>query len=119
MAAEHVELVAVDADRIADDVAVPPDPAEIFAAFEADAAAGPDPLRHAIHRHDGAPGHHPGEARLAGAKVLRAYGRPYAVGADDDIGFGGAAVGKARDRRIVDGVGTDAVGAELQRRVAD
>src|SRR5580693_4276611 len=117
MAAEHVELVAVDADRIADDVTVTPDPAEIFAVFEADAAAGPDALRHAIHRHDATPRHHPRKARLAGAEMLRAYGRPYAVGADDDIGFGGAAVGKARHRRIVDGVGTDAVGAQLQRRV--
>src|ERR1700733_1250670 len=55
MAAEHVELVAASADRIADDVAVLPDPAEIFAMFDLDAAAGPDAGGHAIHRHDTAP----------------------------------------------------------------
>src|SRR5580704_8309881 len=78
MAAEDVELVAFDADRITDDVAVRPDPAEILAVFDFDAAAGPDAGRHAIHRHDGAPGHHPGVARLACAEMLRAHRRPYA-----------------------------------------
>ena len=83
-------------------MAVRPDPAEIFAVFEADAAAGPDARRHAIHRHHAAPGHHLGEARLVGAEMLRADRRADAVGADDDVAFGVAAVGKARHRRIVD-----------------
>ena len=52
--------------------------------FEADAAAGPDALRHAVHRHHAAPRHHPAEAWLVGAEMLRADGRPDAVGADDE-----------------------------------
>ena len=85
----------------------------------ADAAAGPDSRRHAIHRHDATPGHHPGEARRACAEMLRAYGGADAVGADDDIGFGRRAVGKMRHRAAVHRIGADADGAERQRRVAD
>src|SRR6202040_3384601 len=101
MAAEDVELVAVDADRVADDVAVRPNPAEILAVFDFDAAAGPDAGGYAIHRHDGAPGRHPGVTRLACAEMLRAHGRADAVGADYDIGFGRTAVGKTCHRGAV------------------
>src|SRR4029077_16924456 len=88
VAAENVELVAVDADRIADDVAVRPEPTEIFAVRDANAAAGADAFRHAPRRHDGAPGHNLVEARPVGAEMLGADGGTEAVGADDNIGFG-------------------------------
>ena len=51
--------------------------------------------------------------------MLGAYGRPYAVGADDDIGLGRTAVGKMRHRTAVHRIGADADGAKRQRRVAD
>ena len=51
--------------------------------------------------------------------MLRAYGGPYAVGADDDIGFGRTTVGKARHRATVHRIGADADGAERERCVAD
>src|SRR4029077_21296026 len=87
VAAENVELVAFDADRIADDVAVRPEPTEIFAVRDANAAAGADAFRHALHRHDGAPGHHLGEARPVGAEMLGADGGTDAVGGRDHIRF--------------------------------
>src|SRR5215472_6438955 len=61
VAAENVEPVAIDADRVTDDVTVRPDPAEIFAMGDRDLPAGPDAFRHAVHRYDAAPRHHLGE----------------------------------------------------------
>jgi hypothetical protein len=96
-----------------------PDPADIFAVLDRHAAAGPNPRRHAIHRHHATPRDHLGKARLTIAKTLRADRGADAVGANHHIGFDLAAVGKARDRRAVDRVSADAVDAETERRIAD
>src|SRR5579884_68094 len=119
MAAENVELVALDADRITDDVAIGTEPSEIFTLLDRDAAGWPDPRRHARHWHDTAPGHHLGKARPVGTEMLGADRRAESVGSDHNFGLDLAAVGEARDRGIVVSIGAGAIAAQMKRRIAD
>jgi hypothetical protein len=100
-------------------LSIRPDPANIFAALNADAAARSNPRRHTIHRHHATPRDHLGKARLAIAKMLRADRGADTISGNHHIGFDLAAVGKARDRRAVERLGADTVDPKLQRRIAN